>query len=667
MASTNFTGDGYYWKKDKLYSSADGKEVGANVYNAVSDIANREGVDLGVAASMYRANEVNGNGNYGTGAYKQEVEAAANAAAAKGTSGLFARQPGESNADIAARALATRQAQTGGQIVNYGAGPVLVGGNGQNASANSGGGQKTSTETSSAPETKPAQNSPAAPEYKPIESGTAASPSGNLQAETSAGYGFLDQVSEAAYQQAIATLTAAQKNAPVYANSYEGQLKSLYDQIVNRDPFNYDINSDMLYRQYAQQYMDNGRLAMQDTMGQAAALTGGYGSSYGQAVGQQQYNAYLQQLNDVIPELYSQAYQHYMDEGDRLAQQYNMLYGMAEDEYNKYSDEYNRWADNRNFAYDQAIDARDFAYQQGIDSRNFQYQLDQDAYNRAAAERDYALQLSEINREQYNLDRNYGLSAQQALWNQENADRNYNLSYQEALWSQENADRNYGLNYQQSLWDQENADRSYNLNEQKAIWDQENADRDYLLNERKLDHTISMDDRDYQLQLEKFFYQQANDQRDYDLSVAKMNQDAAIAAANAADPYTDNPYQQVQDTISYLKSVGAETPEDALDMLMAMGMKEDQALAYANLFDAYGGKFEENPQLSYGNGGKAVHNDGLSTPMSDGFTTVWSDIRNKFDAGATQSEIAQRLKAAVDNGRITAYEAELIIDQLDNQ
>ena len=47
------------------------------------------------------------------------------------------------------------------------------------------------------------------------------------------------------------------------------------------------------------------------TMGQAAALTGGYGSSYSQAVGQEQYGAYLEKLGNVMPQLYSAAYSRY--------------------------------------------------------------------------------------------------------------------------------------------------------------------------------------------------------------------------------------------------------------------------------------------------------------------------------------------------------------------
>ena len=92
-----------------------------------------------------------------------------------------------------------------------------------------------------------------------------------------------DAAGDQAYQEALKALLEAQKNAPTYANSYEDQLKDLYDRIVNRDKFRYDINQDELYQQYAKQYAEKGRMAMMDTMGQAAALTGGYASTYGQA------------------------------------------------------------------------------------------------------------------------------------------------------------------------------------------------------------------------------------------------------------------------------------------------------------------------------------------------------------------------------------------------
>lgn len=105
---------------------------------------------------------------------------------------------------------------------------------------------------------------------------------------------------------------------------YVAQLNALYDQVMNRKPFQYDLNGDLLYRQMADQYTQLGQQAMRDTMGQAAALTGGYGNSYAQQVGNQAYQQYLTALNQQVPELYDRAYNAYQDETDRLLQQYEL-------------------------------------------------------------------------------------------------------------------------------------------------------------------------------------------------------------------------------------------------------------------------------------------------------------------------------------------------------
>ena len=104
------------------------------------------------------------------------------------------------------------------------------------------------------------------------------------------------------------------------------ELQYLRDEALqsylNRPDFQYDANGDALYRHYKDQYTQLGKTAMQDTMGQAAALTGGYGSSYAQNVGQQAYQSYLSKADDVIPELYQLAYDRYRDKGDRLYKAY---------------------------------------------------------------------------------------------------------------------------------------------------------------------------------------------------------------------------------------------------------------------------------------------------------------------------------------------------------
>ena len=152
--------------------------------------------------------------------------------------------------------------------------------------------------------------------------------------------------------------------APVYDDETRQQQSALYEQIAARGPFRYDAEQDPLYRTARDRYVQEGRMAMKDSMGQAAALTGGYASSYGQAVGQQQYDASLRGLSELIPELYQQAYRMYRDQGDALQQQYELLGKQADRDYDRYRDELGDWRterdwqqDRENDAYDRAADA----------------------------------------------------------------------------------------------------------------------------------------------------------------------------------------------------------------------------------------------------------------------------------------------------------------------
>ena len=95
-------------------------------------------------------------------------------------------------------------------------------------------------------------------------------------------------------------------------------IARLTRELEQREDFRYDPERDPVYTQLRRDYARAGQQAMRDSMGQAAALTGGYASSYSQSVGQQQAEAYLQRLSDVLPELYSAAYTRYQDQGKAL-------------------------------------------------------------------------------------------------------------------------------------------------------------------------------------------------------------------------------------------------------------------------------------------------------------------------------------------------------------
>lgn len=203
--------------------------------------------------------------------------------------------------------------------------------------------------------------------------------------QNAAALSYTDHLSQ--YNTAMDRLTQVKQNLPTYDKSYDSALQELFDEINNYEKFRYNSREDSLYQAYKQSYTDAGRLAMQDTMGQAAGLTGGYGSSYGQSVGQQQYHAYLQKLNDVLPETYGMAYQQYQDNKNALQQRYEMTGQLAEEEYQKYQDrlsayyqEMDYWQDTADTAYARYQSAEQQAYDRQQDA----YQKQQDAYDRLA-------------------------------------------------------------------------------------------------------------------------------------------------------------------------------------------------------------------------------------------------------------------------------------------
>ena len=129
-----------------------------------------------------------------------------------------------------------------------------------------------------------------------------------------------------------------------YTSLWGDTLNDTMQKLLNGEKFSYDFNEDALYQQYKDKYIKQGKLAMADTIGQASAMTGGYGNSYAQSVGQQAYQASLENLNDIVPELYQMAYDRYNSDKQDLYNQYAMLSAQEEQNYSK-------WIDERNYNY----------------------------------------------------------------------------------------------------------------------------------------------------------------------------------------------------------------------------------------------------------------------------------------------------------------------------
>jgi len=194
--------------------------------------------------------------------------------------------------------------------------------------------------------------------------------------------------SEEVQQQKNAYMQARERlnNYTPYSNPNAAAMQQALSTLVDRPAFKFSTDGDALYERYKNDYQAMGRRAMEDTVGQVSALTGGYGNSYGATAGAQAYNDYISRMDEVVPELYRLALDKYNAEGDRLRQNYDLL--AADDDRG-----YARWAADRDIAADLADrlgsdyrDERSFDYGLWGDRRNaYQtaYEVARDAYGDA--------------------------------------------------------------------------------------------------------------------------------------------------------------------------------------------------------------------------------------------------------------------------------------------
>lgn len=166
-----------------------------------------------------------------------------------------------------------------------------------------------------------------------------------------------------------------------YASQWQPQIDSTVNNILNRKEFQYDVNGDALYNMYKDRYTNLGQRAMMDTMGQAAKLTGGYGNSNAQMVGQQAYQGYLQGLTDKIPELAQLAQQRYAQIGQDLYQKYGLLSTQEQNAYQNWLNTYNQWLTERDYLSGRYDTERGYdygVYRDSVADEQWKAQFDED-------------------------------------------------------------------------------------------------------------------------------------------------------------------------------------------------------------------------------------------------------------------------------------------------
>lgn len=232
-----------------------------------------------------------------------------------------------------------------------------------------------------------------------------ASPATNLTGVSESTLGNLGKYTQGykpseAVSNAQSYLTGILNNKPgAYNSAYQSDLQGLYDRIMNREKFTYDLNGDALYNQYKQQYQQMGRQAMMDTMGQAAALTGGYGNSYANTAGNQAYQAYLSKVGDIVPQLQQQAFERYTQEGSDLNNRLNLVQNLENADYNRYRDSVSDWNTERSYANDDYWNQRNQDYQDYMNMLNYWNQQAQQENQNYWSQQQYDTSVSQYERD----------------------------------------------------------------------------------------------------------------------------------------------------------------------------------------------------------------------------------------------------------------------------
>ena len=168
---------------------------------------------------------------------------------------------------------------------------------------------------------------------------------------------------------------------PTYENQYAKQQQALLDAIINRPDFSWSKEEDPQWSSYKKSYLREGDRATANALGQAAAASGGRPSTAAVTAATQAGDYYATQLNDIIPTLYQQAYDQYLNEYNMSLQDLNAVNNQEQLDYAKYLDQLGQYNTDRNFAYNQYLSDFDIlqsrlASLQGQDSVDYNRWMD---------------------------------------------------------------------------------------------------------------------------------------------------------------------------------------------------------------------------------------------------------------------------------------------------
>ena len=317
-------------------------------------------------------------------------------------------------------------------------------------------------------------------------------------------------------QQAQQQMDAINAKRPQgYNSKYAPAMESRLQQSQSPEKCKYEFNGDEMFKYYADLYSQYAKQGAMDTMGNAAALTGGYGNTSAQNAAAQVYQQNMLPLYDRGMELQQQAYNRYRDAlGDKQTA-YNYLKDADTTAYGRYMDDMSQWLADRDYATGR------YDTERGLDMNQWQN------------DRDYWTGLAQIENAAYNTEQERQEAIRQYEQNFAESKRQYDTSMAE---NQRQYDQNFA-----------EGQRQYNLNFGEG---QRQYDTSMAENRRQYDASMALNQRQFDQEMaEKKRQYDQNFARDYAVAILQNGQMPTmdlLMAAGLSEPDARSLMAQLQ-------------------------------------------------------------------------------------------------------------------------
>ena len=151
-------------------------------------------------------------------------------------------------------------------------------------------------------------------------------------------------------------------NRPMaYASDYTSRIEELVEKALSRENFSYDPATDPMYRQMKDEQTYLGKRAMDDALGAASALSGGYANTFAQTAGEHAYQDYMAQLADGMDDMYNLALSAYDAETRQMESELKALTDAEEKAYKRYLDDVEEYTKTLEYYYNKLLDEQEQA------------------------------------------------------------------------------------------------------------------------------------------------------------------------------------------------------------------------------------------------------------------------------------------------------------------